>query len=222
MTKAPEFRRFVFNSADVHLIGIMMQALDTTLFRILGAMFYYSPESQTFQTLQPVLPQIPTLHTWDDNEQIAAICDQLAQYSPETLLYDFSVLFEGQGTMPAPPWGSVYLSHDNIVMGDSTSAYRHFLMGQGLVTNTGIREPEDQFGLMLMAISALAEQGENAAIIELLEKHLLPWAYRYLALVQQSQTEHPFYPQIAQITEQYLSHLQQQLELQPTPAELFR
>ncbi|CAG9423144.1 Tat proofreading chaperone DmsD [Providencia alcalifaciens] len=199
-----------------------MHTIDITLFRILGAMFYYSPETPTFQTLQPVLREIPALDSWDEPEQLTAICEALSTIPATYLTYDFSILFEGQGAMPAPPWGSVYLSHDNTVMGDSTRAYRQFLMAHGLVTDTGLREPEDQFGLMLMAISALAEQGQDDAIVELLEQHLLPWAGRYLTLVQQTQTEHDFYPQLARIAEAYLTRLQIQLGLHPAAAELFR
>ena len=199
-----------------------MQTLDTTLFRILGGMFYYSPETPTFQTLQPVLSEIPSLYDWQEPAQLSADCEALSDYPADTLTYDFSILFEGQGAMPAPPWGSVYLSHDNTVMGDSTSAYRQFLMSHGLVTDTGLREPEDQFGLMLMAISALAERGQDDAIVELLEQHLLPWAERYLTLVQHTSTEHGFYPTLAKITQTYLASVQKQLGLQPATAELFR
>lgn len=196
--------------------------IDTTAARILGACFYYSPQTETLQTLIPILTELPSLQSWQTTEQLQPICTSLAQANADEITYDYSILFEGQGSMPAPPWGSVYLEHDNTVMGESTAAYRHFLMNKGLVTETGVREPEDQFGLMLMAISALAEQGQEHAITELLEQHLLPWAYRYLALVQQAETEQPFYPNLAIIAEQYLRTLQQQLGLTPVKMELFR
>ncbi|MBP6081325.1 MAG: molecular chaperone [Providencia sp.] len=196
--------------------------IDTTLLRILGACFYYAPQTKTFQNLLPVLPELSSLHSWENINQVQQICSSFSQINTGDITYDFSILFEGQGAMPAPPWGSVYLAHDNTVMGESTAAYRQFLMTKGLVTETGVREPEDQFGLILMAISALAEKGEDEAIIVLLEQHLLPWAYRYLELVQQSQTEQPFYPNLAIITEQYLRALQQQLNLTPIKAELYR
>ncbi len=43
---------------------------------------------------------------------------------------------------------------------------------EGLVTDTGIREPEDQFGLMMMAVSALSKQEDDSAVIALFEQHL--------------------------------------------------
>ncbi|MBV2190550.1 MULTISPECIES: TorD/DmsD family molecular chaperone [Providencia] len=196
--------------------------IDTTMIRILGAFFYYPPQSDTLRNVYPVLSEIPQLHTWENPEQIQALCTALSQTQPDDISYDYSILFEGQGSMPAPPWGSVYQEHDNSVMGESTAAYRHFLQTKGLVTDTGLREPEDQFGLMMMAVSALAEQEDDSAIITLFEQHLLPWAYRYLELVQESKTETAFYPNLAQITEIYLKSLQSELALSPIDTELFR
>lgn len=190
-----------------------IMVLDKTLARIFGACFYYSPQSETISQLLPVLTQIPTLYDWDNADELKPQCLSLSQQQADTLTYDFSILFEGQGVMPAPPWGSVYLEHDNTVMGKSTANYRQFLMTHGLITDTGVREPEDQFGLMMMAISALCEQEQTEAVMTLFEQHLLPWAYRYLTLVQESQTEHTFYSQLASVTEQYLRAIQQRYSL---------
>ncbi|CAM4271514.1 TorD family cytoplasmic chaperone [Yersinia intermedia] len=202
--------------------------LNTTLPRILGACFYYPPQSDTVQRLWPLLPQIAELFPWSNPAKIARYCQQMPSIQPEQLEYDFSILFEGQGEMPAPPWGSVYLDKENILMGDSTLQYREFLSTFGLVNQSTIREPEDQFGLMLLAWVNLIEQqpvtklpsGEAALV--LLTEHLLPWAYRYLELVSSSQTEHQVYPLLAKITECYLQTLQTELGLFPQPRELFR
>ncbi|WP_145584447.1 TorD/DmsD family molecular chaperone [Yersinia intermedia] len=202
--------------------------LNTTLPRILGACFYYPPQSDTVQRLWPLLPQIAELFPWSNPAKIARYCQQMPSIQPEQLEYDFSILFEGQGEMPAPPWGSVYLDKENILMGDSTLQYREFLSTFGLVNQSTIREPEDQFGLMLLAWVHLIEQqpvtklpsGEAALV--LLTEHLLPWAYRYLELVSSSETEHQVYPLLAKITECYLQTLQTELGLFPQPRELFR
>jgi TorA maturation chaperone TorD len=54
------------------------------------------------------------------------------------LTWQFSVLFEGQGEMPVPPWGSVWLERDNLLMGDTTAEYQAFLQSQGM-TLTRVR-----------------------------------------------------------------------------------
>ncbi len=195
---------------------------NTSIFRILGACFYYSPNSETINTLIPVLSDLPALADWNDLEKVTQLSASLSQYSPEQLSYDYSMLFEGQGEMPAPPWGSVYLDHENIVMGESTLAYRQFLAKNDLVSDTYLNEPEDQFGLMLMAIAALCEQTKIPAAVELLEQYLLPWAYRYLELVQNTALEHNFYVELASVAEQYLMTLQQEMNLVPAKLQLFR
>ncbi len=213
----------------------MLMLLNTTLPRILGACFYYPPQSDTMRRLWPLLPQIKDLFPWPHPTSIARYCQQIPDISPEQLEYDFSVLFEGQGEMPAPPWGSVYLDKENILMGASTLQYREFLSTLGLASQSAIHEPEDQFGLMLLAWVHLieqphltqqqphsAQQQPTDAAIMLLTEHLLPWAYRYLELVKNAQLEHRVYHLLAEITECYLKTLQMKLGLFPHPHELYR
>lgn len=191
-------------------------------------MFLLSPQSDTVRRLWPLLPQIKDLFPWPHPANIARCCQQIPDISPEQLEYDFSVLFEGQGEMPAPPWGSVYLDKENILMGTSTLQYREFLSTLGLASQSAIHEPEDQFGLMLLALVHLIEQPHltqqqpTDAAIMLLTEHLLPWAYRYLELVKNAQLEHQVYPLLAEITECYLKTLQLKLGLFPHPYELYR
>lgn len=199
-----------------------MTLLATTLPRILGAFFYYPPQSETVQRLWPLLPQIAEIFPWPDLAEMTQYCQQIPAIAPEKLEYDFSILFEGQGEMPAPPWGSVYLDKENSLMAASTLHYREFLSGLGLTSQSAIREPEDQFGLMLLAWVHLIEQQQCAAAIVLLTDHLLPWAYRYLELVKSAQVEHPVYPLLAEITECYLKTVQSELGLFPQPHELYR
>ncbi len=54
--------------------------------------------------------------------------------------------------MPAPPWGSVYQIKTASKFGASTVEYRQFLELNQIELDTGLREPEDQFGLMLFAM----------------------------------------------------------------------
>lgn len=191
--------------------------MNTTIPRIIGACFYYPPQT----TLIAVLPELATLFPWPQPELVRQQTESLIAFDAETLMQDYSMLFEGIGMMPAPPWGSVYLAQENLLMGESTLDYRQFLAQQGMATNTDNPEPEDQFGLMLMAFAYLLESDRPAAAQQLLGEHLLPWAERYLSLVQSSDTEHAFYPQLAEITWMYLQTLQQQLNLPVEAKELY-
>ncbi|NDK97633.1 TorD/DmsD family molecular chaperone [Photorhabdus bodei] len=195
--------------------------LDTTVPRIIGACFYYSPKSEQVRPLIPLLIDIDKLFPWSNNRTIENLTKKLASFSVESLQYDYSILFEGQGVMPAPPWGSVYLDRENSLSGESTLAYREFLTKQNIVMSNKQREPEDQFGLMLLALVYILEQGHKPAARTLLEQHLLPWAYRYLELMQTTKLENDFYPILATIAIDYLKTLQTELKLIPARLELF-
>lgn len=188
--------------------------------RILGALFYYSPGRPEVKALFDCLPALPELYPWRDPARVTQLCESWPLPDEESLIWQYSVLFEGQGDMPAPPWGSVWLERDNLLMGDTTAAYRAFLQSQGMVFDSRQSEPEDQFGLMLLACSALLEAGNDAAVDQLFEVHLLPWGYRYLERVQESAVS-PFYTRLAAVTACYLQEMEQQRALQPAVKRLY-
>ncbi len=126
------------------------------VFQLLGQNLYSRPSSENRQ-IRDHLKQLPELLNWPDKDKISALVAALPEVDIDDLEYQFSVLFEGQGSMSCPPWGSVYLDKDNIVFGESTTHYRTFLRQNGLEVKDNLREPEDQFGLMLLALSQLLE-----------------------------------------------------------------
>lgn len=175
-----------------------------TLAKVLGAFFYYPPNSQTVEPLREALLHIDQLADWQNPELISQQCQILAtQISHVDLDYQFSLLFEGQGKMPAPPWGSVYLDQEKLLMGESQERYRQFLQQHGLTLNTGMNEPEDQFGLMLIAYAILLEKQKTQAANQLIDEHLTPWSSAYLDQLKHNQVSQ-FYRALAVVAEQYL------------------
>lgn len=193
---------------------------DVVLLRILGALFYYSPERPEAKAFFDCLPTLPELYSWPDPALIASQCASWPLPDDDELAWQFSVLFEGQGEMPAPPWGSVWLERDNLLMGETTAEYRAFLRSQGITFNSRQSEPEDQFGLMLLACSALLDAGKDAAVNQLLEVYLLPWGYRYLERLQDN-TVSPFYARLAAVTTRYLQDTQRLRALEPPIKRLY-
>ena len=199
--------------------------------RILGFLFYYSPSHPSAEAILPALADLPEHFESQYQDKVqtlvqAMIAEVQDEAKPEArheaLAQEFSLLFEGLGEMPAPPWGSVYLDRESIVMGESTVEYRRFLASSGIVLDTQMREPDDQFGLMLLAFAQLLESEKFDASAELLEQHLLPWAFRYLEVLQQVEGISPFYPSLAKIAHLYLTSLVEELELSPAEKPLFK
>ncbi|OCF94743.1 TorD/DmsD family molecular chaperone [Gilliamella sp. wkB308] len=179
-----------------------------TLAKIIGAFFYYSPRSETVKPLIEALLHIDQLANWQNPELIHQQCQKLkVELTHQDLDYHFSLLFEGQGEMLAPPWGSVYLDQEKLLMGESQERYRAFLQQQGVMLSTGMNEPEDQFGLMLMAFALLLEKNQPQTANQLLNEHLFTWSTYYLNQLKQNQIS-PFYAALAVIAEQYLEMLQ--------------
>lgn len=175
-----------------------------TVAKVLGAFFYYSPNSQIVQPLINPLLHIDKLIDWQNPSLISQQCQTLmTEISNTDLDYQFSLLFEGQGDMPAPPWGSVYLDQEQLLMGESQERYRQFLQQHGITLNTGMNEPEDQFGLMLMAFALLLEKNQISIAKQLINEHLLTWSSNYLECLKNNDISQ-FYQSLAVIAQQYL------------------
>ena len=166
--------------------------------KLFGTLFYQPCSKSELVELVGALAEINHVSPKALNALLAA--------DEKALEHDFSVLFEGMGDMPAPPWGSVYLDKERVLFGNSTLLYRAFLERYGVELDSGLREPEDQFGLMLLALAFLLEQDNQSAAIELLEQHLLPWANAYLVQLNAT-TNNLFYQQLALNVDTWLQSL---------------
>lgn len=189
------------------------------VFQLLGQNLYCRPSDENKQ-IRDNLTQLPELLNWPDENKIANLVQALPALDIEELEYQFSVLFEGQGQMPCPPWGSVYLDKDNIVFGETTAEYRNFLRQNGLEIKSESKEPEDQFGLMLLALSQLLEKGEAQAGMELITEHLMPWGARYLELLAKNEVSQ-YYAIVAQITQDLFDSLQYEFEYKAAEKTLY-
>ena len=178
----------------------------STIARILGSFFYYP---LTHETNRQVCQMIADSEDQDDSP-FAELLKAVEADGADDLAMDFQQLFEGCEVMPAPPWGSVYLDKEQVIFGETTVAYRRFLADKEMSLDTGMREPEDQFGLMLMAMSKLAEAEDSEAIKALLSVHLLPWAPRYLELMQKNANTQS-YQLLGAMAEQWLAFIAEEL-----------
>ncbi|GAB7220175.1 molecular chaperone TorD family protein [Vibrio comitans] len=180
--------------------------------KLVGSLFY---ERWTKQELAQVLEALA------DEKIISQQCiDALTNQSEEALEHSFSHLFEGLGDMPAPPWGSVYLDKDRVVFGSSTVEYRAFLASHGISLDTGLREPEDQFGLTLYAFSQLLAEDKEQAAKQLLEYHLVPWAIPYLEQLNKN-AGNPFYSALAADIKAWLVQVSNELQLNIVNRKLY-
>lgn len=175
--------------------------------RVLGILLYAPPESQECQPLLAMLqdPQWVAEWPYEGCQQAAAlIAEGMADNQPEMLAEAYQRLFVGPYALPAPPWGSVYLDKESVLFGDSTLRLRQWLRVNGIEAQRDHNEPEDHIGTLLMMAAWLAEEQQQAMVTGLLAEHVLPWAPRYLELLQQH-AGHPFYQGLAQLAQATLT-----------------
>ena len=168
--------------------------------KLLGSIFYQAKnKEQLIEIVQALV----------ENQVLSEDCLLAVQNEQEDdLTAEFSRLFEGVGEMPAPPWG------------ESTVAYRQFLELNQIELDTGLREPEDQFGLMLFAHAYLLENNNINSARELLESHLLTWSFVYLELLNKK-SELSFYKKLSVSVINWLNYLTSEYKLSVSNKKLY-
>ena len=180
--------------------------------RILGQLFYYSPSHSIAANLMVELTQ-PQFHAFRPLIKSWITTDR------HDLERDHHLLFSG-GDMPAPPWASVYLDEKQDVFGQANTAYKKFMSQHHLPLFHHSREPEDHFGLMLLAIADLSKQDKTETVIVLCEQHLFTWSSCYLLQMKQH-AKTCFFQDLAIFTIEWLSNLQRTLALKPLSVPIY-
>ncbi|KXF82275.1 TorD/DmsD family molecular chaperone [Enterovibrio coralii] len=146
---------------------------------------------------------------------------------------DYAQLFVGPNTLTAAPWGSVYLTEEQITCGDSTLAIRAFYESHGIAIDTGEREPEDHIGLIFSFITYLTDTALDAQVVEaahneslealkvFLTDHVLTWAPRFFHTMREG-AETPFYQGISYLAEGTLEQLAKLVGAQYKIVSLYR
>ncbi|HAT1589366.1 TPA: Tat proofreading chaperone DmsD, partial [Citrobacter farmeri] len=159
--------------------------------RVLGALFYYAPDSTEATPLVSALTSDDWQSQWPlAAETLAPLATDFKRASNESLSEAFQRLFVGPYALPSPPWGSVWLDRENVLFGESTLALRQWMRDNGIHVEAAQNEPEDHFGSLLLMAAWLAESGRHSECEQLLAWHLFPWSSRFLDLFIEN-ADHP-------------------------------
>ncbi len=190
--------------------------------RVLGALFYFAPDSEQAAPLVAALTKGDWQQDWPlPSGQLAPVAEILRQPSDEALPDAWQRLFIGPWALPAPPWGSVWLDRESVLFGDSTLALRQWMRDNGIAFEMAQNEPEDHFGTLLLLAAWLAETGRDAERDQLLAWHLLPWSTRFLTLFVEN-AGHPFYRALGQLAQLTLAKWQSTLLIPVAEKPLYR
>ena len=137
--------------------------------RVLGALFYFAPDSDQAAPLVKALTAGEWVQDWPlPAETLHPVADTFASSSDEPLADAWQRLFIGPYALPAPPWGSVWLDRESVLFGDSTLALRQWMRENNIAFEMQQNEPEDHFGTLLLLAAWLAENGREAECLSLI------------------------------------------------------
>ncbi len=80
-------------------------------------------------------------------ESMKEFSKALDEEAQDTLLAEYTRLFIGPDTLPAPPYGSVHLEPGRQVLGQTTEVVRKLYAEEGLAVSDEVKEPPDHIAL---------------------------------------------------------------------------
>ena len=190
--------------------------------RVLGALFYFAPDSAQAAPLVSALTHTGWVQDWPlPKEVITPLAETLNTPADETLPEAWQRLFVGPWALPAPPWGSVWLDRESVLFGESTLALRQWMRENSIAFEMQQNEPEDHFGTLLMLAAWLSENDRNTERDQLLAWHLLPWSTRFLSVFV-DKAGHPFYTVLGKLAQLTLADWQSALLIPVAEKPLYR
>lgn len=188
--------------------------------RVLGALFYYSPESHETAPLVQALLTDDWRAQWPlDAEALAPVAAMFKTHSEESLPQAGSVCLSALTLCRlrrGVPSGWIV----SVLFGDSTLALRQWMRENGIQFEMQQNEPEDHFGSLLLLAAGLPRMivimnANNSA------RHLFPWSSRFLDVFI-DHAGHPFYQALGQLARLTLAQWQAQLIIPVAVKPLFR
>ena len=180
-------------------------------YRLLSACFY-QPQKETFiqEEFFKNLEGLLRLISPDIVAHVSEMEKSFLKYSEEDLLVAYAKLFVGPNELLAPPYGSVYLDGEKMVMGDSTMEVIKMYEKQGLSMDGEFRnlpdhisvELEFMYYLIFKEVEAL-EKSEWVTALDFIktqglffDNFLRRWVKPFCDKIQQG-TDNEFYASLA-------------------------
>lgn len=193
-------------------------AATADVFRLLSAC-YYEPEKNMLieEDLFGQLRAALELCLPDQSELADNLAENLKAAPDQDLLVDYSKLFVGPDTLLAPPYGSVYLDGQRILMGDSTMDVISRYHDADFDVSDEFKNAPDHITVELEFLYLLA-YNESLALVEkrpedhthwqqrrqsFINDHIGRWAEKFCDNVREN-TKFDYYRILADLTEKFI------------------
>ncbi|STL58699.1 anaerobic dimethyl sulfoxide reductase maturation protein (twin-arginine leader-binding protein) [Escherichia coli] len=190
--------------------------------RVLGALFYYAPESAEAAPLVAVLTSDGWETQWPLPEaSLAPLVTAFQTQCEETHAQAWQRLFVGPWHCRLRRGGRSGWIANLCCLAIQHWHFRQWMREKGIQFEMKQNEPEDHFGSLLLMAAWLAENGRQTECEELLAWHLFPWSTRFLDVFIEK-AEHPFYRALGELARLTLAQWQSQLLIPVAVKPLFR
>lgn len=187
-------------------------------FRLLAACFY-EPEKELFLQ-ESLCDNLASLLAASGCKAEAKAADRMKQVleggNDEDLKVEHARLFVGPFELVAPPYGSVYLEENRMLMGNSTLAVQKMYQENGLALE--VREAPDHIALELEFLhflcmgeaDAAARDDQDVALalaatrFRFLLNYLAPWVPAFCAAIREG-SDNGFYTSLADCLEGFIA-----------------
>lgn len=124
-------------------------------------------------------------HLKNNAEALALLPTAQATYPWQEAEYDFNRLFVGPAALLAPPYSSVYLGDEPLIMGAATLNVRELMQSLGLMINREDNIPDDHISYELeLAVLLFINAGKTPELIPFLQRfvsqHLTLWVPMFI------------------------------------------
>ena len=186
------------------------------VYKLFQSLFGNEPTVELLEILKDSSTKM-ALETFADEANYGKLLKELAKYMKtydiEKISSEYTKLFIGPGKLPAPPWESVYISGEPVLMNEGTLAVRGIYKSYGFLPENYPHVADDHLALELDFMALLgekiiddanaAEEIEETLAVSagFLEEHLLKWLPEFTAQIQGHGV---FYPLLVSLLNEFV------------------
>ncbi len=191
---------------------------------ILASVFSEDPAKEAGAVTVDGLATMKLKEEWPfgDRQVLSEATELIAAGSEDSasLRDEWKRQFVGPGHFEAPQWASVYLDPDEVVFGNAHLELRQWMRTHGIEAHQEqAHMPDDSFGKE-MALLAWTAEHKPELVKDMLALHILPWASRYLKLLEET-SKQPYWKGMALLSQETLRDMADVLDVHPESRKLY-